>query len=98
MAITLNKYAARCEQIAIAGGKITPTSSAQPLLYDISRNWRKLLDATNFPENDISDWSEKEEAAGEVIISAITYLQRIGCRNIEQLLRDTVEQHARKIE
>lgn len=98
MAITLNKYAARCEQIAIAGGKITPTSSAQLLLYDISRNWRKLLDATNFAESCASDWSEKEEAACEVIISAITYLQRIGCRNIEQLLRDTVEQHARQIE
>ena len=98
MAITLNKYAAQCEQIAIAGGKITPTSSAQPLLYDISRNWRKLLDATNFPENETSEWSEKEEAAGEVIISAVTYLQRIGCKNIEKLLKDTIEQHARQIE
>lgn len=98
MAITLNKYAGMCEEIAIAGGKITPNSSATPLLYDISRHWRKLLEATNFQGLDGSPWSEKEEAASEVIISAITYLQRIGCKNIEKLLKDTIERHARQNE
>ena len=98
MAITLNKYAARCEEIALAGGKITPNSSATPLLYDISRNWRELLEATNFQSLNDGPWSEKEEAAGEVIISAITYLQRIGCKDIEQLLKDTIERHARQKE
>lgn len=98
MAITLNKYAIRCEEIAIAGGKITPNSSAQPLLYDISRNWRKLLDATNFKSDNLGDWSEKEESASEVIVSTLTYLQRIGCKNIEQLLKDTIERHARQNE
>lgn len=98
MAITLNKYAIRCEEMAIAGGKITHDSSAQPLLYDISRNWRKLLDATSFKSDDSGAWSEKEEAAGDVIISTVAYLQRIGCRNIEQLLRETIERHARQIE
>lgn len=90
MAITLNKYAVKCEELAIASGKITPNSSATPLLYDISRNWRKLLDATTF-KGESGEWNEKEEAAGEVIISAVTYLQRIGCNNIEQLLKDTIE-------
>lgn len=98
MAITLNKYAIRCEEIAVAGGKITTNSSARPLLYDISRHWRVLLDATDFPSGNPGQWSEKEEAASEVIISAVTYLQRIGCKNIEQLLKDTIERLARQNE
>ena len=98
MAITLNKSAIRCEEIAIASGKITPNSSARPLLYDISRDWRTLLDATASPSNNPGPWSKREEAASEVIISALTYLRRIGCKNIEQLLKDTIERHARQIE
>lgn len=96
MAITLNKYAIKCVEIAIAGGKITQNSSASPLLYDISRKWRDLLEATNFRSLNNDKWSEREELASEVIISAITYLQRIGCSNIEQLLKDTIERHARQ--
>lgn len=98
MAITLNKYAIRCEEIAIASGKITPNSSATPLLYDISRNWRTLVDATSYKSENMPEWSEKEELASEVIISAVTYLQRLGCKNIEQLLKDTIERHARQNE
>lgn len=91
MAIALNKHAIRCEEIAIASGKITPTSSATPILYDISRDWRKLLESTAFVSVNSKEWSEREESAGELVVSALTYLQRIGCRNIEQLLRDTIE-------
>ena len=98
MASTLNKYAEKCEEIAIAGGRITPNSSATPLLYDISRCWRELRNATNFKSLNNGRWSEKEEAASEVIISAMTYLRRIGCDNIEQLLRDSIERHARQNE
>lgn len=98
MAITLNKYAVRCEKIAIAGGKITDNSSARPLLYDISRHWRELAEATDYKSDTMPDWSEREEAAGNVIISAMTYLNRIGCRNIEQLLKDTIERRSRQSE
>lgn len=94
MAITLNKFAVKCEEQAITKGKITRNSSAQPLLYDISRNWRLLLEATKYKSSDAGKWSEKEEAACEVIISALAYLKRIGCDNIEQLLKDTMERHA----
>lgn len=98
MAITLNKQAIRCEEIALAGGKITPLSSSRTSLYDISRQWRELLDATSFPSENLPEWSEKEESAAEVMIATLTYLQRIGCRNIEQLLRDAIERHARQNE
>lgn len=94
MAIPLNKSAIRCEEIALASGKITPGSSARPLLYDISRNWRALLDASGFKSDNPGPWSEREELASEVIISALAYLRRIGCKDIEQLLRDSIERQA----
>lgn len=97
MAITLNKIAIRCEETAIASGKITSNSSAQPLLYDISRNWRTLLDASSYKSDNPGPWSEREESATEVIISALTYLRRIGCKDIEQLLKETVERHASQL-
>lgn len=98
MAITLNKSAIRCEEIAIASGKITSHSSARALLYDISRHWRELLDASSFQSDNPGAWSEREEKAAEVMISTMTYLQRIGCKNIERLLNDTIERHARQNE
>lgn len=98
MAITLNKHAIQCEQIALACGKITPLSSPQSSLYDISRCWRRLLDATGFQSANMPGWNEKEEAAAEVMIATLTYLQRIGCSNIEQLLREAIERHARQDE
>ena len=96
MAITLNKSAIKCEEIAIASGRITPNSSPRPLLYDISRSWRELCDASCFRSDNPGPWSEREDSAAEVIISTITYLQRIGCKNIEQLIKDTIERHARQ--
>lgn len=87
MAITLNKLAKQCHKKALIDGKITETSSSTPLLYEISRNWRRLADATSFRSDRNPEYSEKEANAADVILSTITYLQRIGCKNIEQLLR-----------
>jgi hypothetical protein len=96
MAITLNKIAKKCENIAIVSGRITPLSSPTVSLYDISRNWRSLVDASKYKSADIPEWSEREEEAAGVIIATITYLQRIGCRNIEQLIKDKFEDDRRK--
>ncbi|MCM1337730.1 MAG: hypothetical protein NC187_08140 [Candidatus Amulumruptor caecigallinarius] len=98
MAITLNKQALRCEEIAVARGKITPQSSPRTSLYDISRQWRELLGASGFPSEGMPGWSEKEAAAAELLIATLTYLQHIGCKNIEQLLRDAIERQARQNE
>ena len=83
MAITLNKLAKQCEKIALEQGIITEQSSPQVLLYDISRHWRELLDATNFASLTLVGWNEKED---------VTYLQRIGCTNIERLIKQKIEQ------
>lgn len=93
MAIPLKKFAEQCEEVALANGKITPLSSPTVSLHDISREWRALCNATAFKSSGLKEWSEKEEGAAEVIIAALTYLQRIGCKEIEKLLRDTLEHH-----
>lgn len=92
MAITLNKLAKLCEKMALEQGIITEQSSPQVLLYDISRCWRRLLDATNFQSLELKEWSEKEDIVAELIVSAVTYLQRIKCDNIEKLLKDKIKQ------
>lgn len=97
MAITLNKHAIRCEKMALTSGKITRDSSAGTFLYDISRNWRLLAKATVFKSLTNPKWSEREVAAAEVLVSTITYLQRIGCKDIEKLLKETIERHERKV-
>lgn len=96
MAIELNAQAALCEKIALAGGSITSLSSSRTSLYDISRQWRKLLEATNFKSENLPGWSEKEELAAETMIATLTYLQRIGCKDIERLLRAAIRRHAPK--
>lgn len=96
MAIPLKKFAQQCEKAAIANGRITPASSPAVSLYGISRQWRALCNATDFRDLELRDRSEKEKCAAEVIIAALTYLQRIGCNGMEGLLRDTLELQARQ--
>lgn len=97
MAITLNKHASRCVKMALAKGMITTTSSPRSMLYDISRKWRKLCNAPVVPASK-EQWSRREEAAAGVIVATLTYLQRIGCKDIERLLKETIEQQASGIE
>lgn len=97
MAIPLKKFAAQCVQAAIEGGKITEASSPQVSLYDISRRWRELNNATGFQSLSVTGWSEKEVAAARIVIASLTYLERIGCKNVEQLLREALEHDSAKL-
>lgn len=92
MAITLNKYAIRCEQAAIANGTISPSSSFRTFLYDVSRDWRKQVDSTAFKSSESDRYSERQIAGADVIIDQLLCLQRDGCDNIEQLIRDRMRQ------
>lgn len=96
MAITLKKMAVKCEEMALMTGKITPESSPTVSLYDISTSWRSLCDATKFKSVNIPEWSEQEEDAAGVIIATITYLQRIGCSDIERLIKAKFDDDRRK--
>lgn len=97
MALPLKKFAAQCVKSAIEGGKITKASSPRVSLYDISRRWRELYDATGFQSLSVKGWTEKEVAAARVVIASLTYLERIGCKNVEQLLLKTLEHESAKL-
>ena len=86
--ITLNKLAVKCREIALQRHKITRNSSHKGL--GISQEWRELFNATDDPSGHISGYSEREEEAADVIIAAMTYLQSIGCKDIEQLIKDKI--------
>lgn len=88
--ITLNKLAKRCLRIAIRRKKLGRDSSPHAIVVAISCEWRGLCKASEYRSNNIPKYSEQEEAAADVIIEAITYLEKIGCRNIDQLLKDKV--------
>lgn len=87
----------QCEEVAIANGSITPESSPTATLYDISRKWRNLCNASAFKSLTLRGWTEKEECAAEVIIASLVYLQRIGCSDVEKLVRDTLARHRHSV-
>ncbi|MDE7441667.1 MAG: hypothetical protein K2M69_05840 [Muribaculaceae bacterium] len=76
MAIKLQRYAKRLVEAALERGEITKDSSARIFLYDISRYWRMLLDATDAESEQLPGWNERDELAAEIILSAAKYLQR----------------------
>lgn len=89
--ITLNKLAAKCFDIAMHRGKINEYTSGRAFILAISTEWRKLLNATKFRNEHLPKYSEQEEAAADIIISTLTYLRRIGCEDIERLIKDKIE-------
>lgn len=94
MAITLNKYAILCDERANAGGNMTPNTSSRMLLYEISKNWRELMKSSNFKSDRMRAYSEQEDMAGELLLSVLAYLHRIGCNDVERLLKEKLRQHS----
>lgn len=92
MAITLNKkIVPDIVSIAYASGLITAESSSTVAVYQISRYWRELFQkATRHRSESLPQWNEKEVAAAKVINSALLFLAMEECRNVEQLIIDTV--------
>lgn len=89
--ITLNKLAAKCYDIAIRRGKIGRHSSGYAIIIAISAEWRSLCKATKFRSERMPKYSEQEESAADVIITTLTYLKRIGCEDIEQLIKEKIK-------
>ena len=94
--ITLNKLAVKCYRTAIKRGKIGKHSSPKAIITAISKEWRELCEATEYRRNHIPKYSECEEEAADIIIASLTYLQRIGCRDIEQLIKDKINFNAQR--
>lgn len=89
--ITLNKLAKKCFDIAMRRGKINECTSGRAIIMAISAEWRELMEATKYRSEHLPKYSQREEEAADVIISTLTYLKRIGCKDIEQLIKDKVE-------
>lgn len=96
--ITLNTLAKKCFEIALKRKKIVETTSPKTVVLAISSEWRELAEAGKERSNHIPSWSEREEEAADVIIATLTYLERIGCKNIEQLLKDKVEFNSYRVD
>ncbi len=97
MALTLNKtiLSAIIEK-AHAAGLITAESSSTVALYQVSRYWRELFQkATRHQSDTLPGWNEKEHAAAKVITSALLFLAMEQCRNVEQLIIDTINAELR---
>lgn len=94
--ITLNKLAVKCLRTAIRRGKIGKDSSPRAIVLAISSEWRELCNATEYRSLHVPKYSEQEEEAADVIIATLTYLQKIGCRDIEQLIRDKINFNAKR--
>ena len=92
MALTINKtILPAIVSNAHVSGLITGESSSTVAVYQISRYWRELFQkATRHRSDALSQWSEKEVAASKIITSALLFLAMEGCRDVEQLIIDTI--------
>lgn len=93
--IALNKLAVKCIKIALKKGKLGKDSSIRALVVAISSEWRELCNASEYRSMHVPKYSEQEEKAADIIIASLTYLQKIGCRDIEQLIRDKINFNAK---
>ena len=82
--ITLNRLAKRCFDIALKRKKMTETTSPKAVVLAISSEWRELAEAGKERSNHI--------------IATLTYLEKIGCNDIEQLLKDKVEFNSYRVD
>lgn len=92
MAITLNKkLIPAIVAKAHAAGLISDESSTMVAVYQISRHWRELFQtATRHRSDTLPGWNEKEAAAARIITAALLFLAMEQCRDVEQLITDTV--------
>lgn len=92
MALTINKkILPAIVADAHASGLITAESSSSVVVYQISRHWRELFQkATRHRCDTLPQWNEKEVAAAKIITSTLLFLAMEECRNVEQLIIDTI--------
>lgn len=95
--IKLNIYAMRSHGQAIARGDYSENSNPMVLVLRETKAWCKLhqaqIDSKTMPNapSRIDGYSLREEAAGEVIVLMMEYLQHVECKDIEGLLRRIIE-------
>lgn len=96
--IKLNILAMKSHGKSIARGDYTDNTSPMAIILRETKSWCKLhqaqMDSKEQPEamSRFEGFTLREEAAAEVIVSMMEYMQHIGCKDIEGLIRKIVEQ------
>ena len=70
---------------------MTADTSEKAKILRISASWRRLFNANIFRDKELPKYSTKEVAAADIILDALEYLNSIGRKDIEELLRDRLE-------
>ena len=91
--ITLNKLSKSLYDMLMARRKITRDSSVMAFTVRVSKHWRLMLEAARGWGADGSR-EKGERACADVIVDALMWLQKSGCRDIEQLVKDRMESRA----
>lgn len=93
MAISLNrKLLPQIVANAYASGLINDDSSSTVPLFLVSRYWREAFrTATRFKSRELPDWTEKEVAAGRLIVNAVLFLHMEACSDIEELIQSIIK-------
>lgn len=88
--ITLNRLAKQCLNNAKASGHVNDNSGMRSYLYRASVMVHRAFEDTKWSSGEIARWSEYEISVAHCIVWLVAFLQRLGCRDIEQLLKDVV--------
>ncbi len=91
--ITLNKLSKSLYETLMVRKKITRDSSVMAFTVRVSKHWRQMLEAARGWKEDGAR-EKGERACADVIVDALMFLQKSGCRDIEQLVRDRMESRA----
>lgn len=91
--ITLNKLSKSLYETLMVRRKITRDSSVMVFTVRVSKHWRQMLECARGWNGDGSR-EKGERACADVIVDALMFLQKSGCRDIEQLVRDRMESRA----
>lgn len=89
--ITLNRSAQRCLNIMRECLRVNEHSSRKASSIRAEAVWREFDIVSKYRSSNLPKYSEDEELTAEMIIYLATYLKRLGCESIEQLIRDKME-------
>ena len=84
--ITLNKLTKELHDEMLRRDEITSTTSPRAMSIRVSRDWRRM-DACQTYEK---EFSEREELAADIIIDTALAMRQLGCKNIEQAIKDRI--------
>ena len=97
--INLNKFTKELHDEMMKRDEINKQTSPRAMSIRISRDWRRM-DACHWSRPPLHagdacptyehEFSEREELAADIIIDTALALRQLGCKNIEQVIKDRI--------